>query len=195
MKCWFYLHNGSKFQAGNSGSELEADGPSLYTCGSSVYHAECESMTASHTYEQRRRRRIQKPNLIEHAEDSEPGQPREPLLSESDGEPDAPWEDVFARAPFRKPRDLVTFSPPNLIVLSGSDEPKQNLFSDDDDNFPTTLQGFTPPNPFENDHFQPVQSKIAFGFEVEPHRCGRGVSNMSFEGEHTEVAVHRNPFT
>lgn len=111
---------------------MEADGPSLYTCGSSVYHAECESMTASHTYEQRRRRRVIKPSapLPEPPEAPEPGieqgEPQEPLLSDEsdpDGEPDAPWEDVFARAPFRKPRDLVTFSPPNLIVLSGSDEP------------------------------------------------------------------------
>jgi len=66
----------------------------------------------------------------------EPGglEPVEPLLSGSEGEneeevptTETPWEDVFAHAPFRKPRDLVTFSPPNLIVLSGSDEPNSIL--------------------------------------------------------------------
>lgn len=123
-----------------SGSEIESlDVPSVYTCGSSVYHAECESMTASNTFETRRRRRVPregsvKPEEKEAGEEAaEGGAGEKPLLDEfdSDGSPqfwDTPWDnetkDVFAMAPFQKPepepsgrskpekmkRDLLTFS-------------------------------------------------------------------------------------
>lgn len=126
-------------------SEIESlDVPSVYTCGSSVYHAECESMTASNTFETRRRKRVVKETTIKSVgeeekdgeeEDHVSQQCDKPLLDEfdSDNSPqfwDTPWDnetkDVFAMAPFQRPEndtrkkkkskqnDLVTFSPEKL---------------------------------------------------------------------------------
>lgn len=125
-----------------SESEIESlDVPSVYTCGSSVYHAECESMTASNTFETRRRKRVVKETTIKSEEEEEEEEDHvsqqfdKPLLDEfdSDNSPqfwDTPWDnetkDVFAMAPFQKPEgetrkkkkskpnDLVAFSPEKL---------------------------------------------------------------------------------
>lgn len=105
-----------------SESEIESlDVPSMYTCGSSVYHAECESMTASNTFETRRRKRNVRETGIkseEEEEDDDDGVAKKggdkPLLEEfeSDGSPqlwDTTWDaaegtkDVFAMAPFQRP--------------------------------------------------------------------------------------------
>lgn len=131
-----------------SESEIESlDVPSVYTCGSSVYHAECESMTASNTFETRRRKRVVRETTIksEEEEDQISQQGDKPLLDEfdSDASPqfwDSAWnndtKDVFAMAPFQKPdgemkkkkskqEDLVTFSPEklrlDLLTFSESD--------------------------------------------------------------------------
>ncbi|KAK6633738.1 hypothetical protein RUM44_004345 [Polyplax serrata] len=130
-----------------SESEIESlDRPSVYTCGSSVYHAECESMTASNNFETRRRKRAVRETTIKSEEEDEIQHKDKPLLEEfeSDTSPqfwESAWEnegkDVFAMAPFQKmdattrtktkpsAEDLVTFSPEklklDLLTFSESD--------------------------------------------------------------------------
>lgn len=130
-----------------SESEIESlDIPSVYTCGSSVYHAECESMTASNTFETRRRKRVVRETTIKSEEEDHVAHREKPLLEEFDSDTspqfwDSTWDndtkDVFAMAPFQRPDaesrkkkksksdDLVTFSPEklklDLLTFSESD--------------------------------------------------------------------------